>query len=140
MKALVDTCIIIDAMQSREPFFDDAQNLLIAEANGEFDGVITASSLMDIYYITHKYSQSSRKAHEVTATLSSLFEVCDTCAEDALRAVRSNMNDYEDAVMAETAARAGADVIVTRNLKDYCSAKIKAMPPSDFLAILDRKE
>jgi predicted nucleic acid-binding protein len=50
------------------------------------------------------------------------------------------MNDYEDAVMAETAARAGADVIVTRNLRDYRNAKIKAMPPSDFLAILDRKE
>ena len=140
MKALVDTCIIIDAMQSREPFFDDAQNLLIAEANGEFDGVITASSLMDIYYITHKCSHSSRKAHEVTATLSSLFEVCDTCAEDAVKAVRSKMSDYESAVMEETAARTGADVIVTRNLRDYRNAKIKAMPPSDFLAILDRKE
>ena len=64
MKALIDTCIIIDALQAREPFFDDAQNLLIAEANGEYDGVITAKAILDIYYIIHHYIGNDRATRD----------------------------------------------------------------------------
>ncbi len=33
MRALVDTCVIIDALQSRVPFAEDAQNIFIYSAN-----------------------------------------------------------------------------------------------------------
>ncbi len=41
--------------------------------------------------------------------------------------------------MAETAIRTGADVIITRNVKDYRKSKIRVIGPSDFLELLDRK-
>ena len=49
MKALIDTCIIIDALQSREPFKDDAQKIFLSAARKEFDGYVTANSITDIY-------------------------------------------------------------------------------------------
>ena len=139
MKALIDTCIIIDALQAREPFFDDAQNLLIAEANGEYDGVITAKAILDIYYIIHHYIGNDRATRDHVAKILRLFEISDTTADDIRNAVLSGISDYEDAVMAETAARTGADYIVTRNIKDYSHSKVKAVSPADFLLMLDKR-
>ena len=62
-----------------------------------------------------------------------LYDLLDTAAMDCRRALSSNMTDYEDAVMAETALRSGCDCIVTRNLKDYKNASIPSYSSSDFL-------
>ncbi|MBR3147329.1 MAG: hypothetical protein IKF54_04195 [Eubacterium sp.] len=42
--------------------------------------------------------------------------------------------------MAMTAARTGADYIVTRNIKDYSHSKVKAVRPADFLLMLDNNK
>ena len=42
MRALLDTCVIIDALQSREPFCKSAQTIFLAAANNQFIGCITA--------------------------------------------------------------------------------------------------
>ena len=136
MKALIDTCVIIDALQNREPFFDDAQNIIIASANGEYEGYVSAKALLDVYYIIRKY-RSDKETRKYVLSIMDLFGVIDTTGEDLLEAVNGPVKDFEDGVMSETAARAGMDIIVTRNIKDYKKAKIKAALPSDFLALLD---
>lgn len=40
MKVLVDTCIIIDALQSRVPFAEAAQKIFIHSANKHFEGYL----------------------------------------------------------------------------------------------------
>ena len=45
MRVLVDTCVIIDALQSRVPFSEAAQKLFIYSANKQFEGYITAKSV-----------------------------------------------------------------------------------------------
>ena len=52
MRALIDTCIVIDALQNRQPFHNAAQELFLAVANRRFDGFLTAKSITDIYYLT----------------------------------------------------------------------------------------
>ena len=52
MKALIDTNIIIDALQSRDGFAKDADFLILQAF--EYSGYITATSVTDIYYIQHK--------------------------------------------------------------------------------------
>ena len=49
MRVLVDTCVIIDALQSRAPFSEAAQKLFIYSANKQFEGYITAKSVTDIW-------------------------------------------------------------------------------------------
>ncbi|WP_294360970.1 PIN domain-containing protein, partial [uncultured Clostridium sp.] len=61
MKALIDTCIIIDALQERIPFAENAKKIFIASANRHFDGFITAKSIADIYYLIHRYTHSDAK-------------------------------------------------------------------------------
>lgn len=132
MRALIDSCVIVDALQSREPFCEDAQKIFLAVANRWFDGCITAKASTDIYYLAHRTTHSDTEIRKILAKLFALYDLLDTTAMDCRRALSSKMTDY-DAVMVETALRSGCDCIVTRNQKDYKNASIPFYSPSDFL-------
>jgi predicted nucleic acid-binding protein len=137
MKALIDTCIIIDALQNRDPFADDAKAIFRAAANNIFTGCITAKAVTDIYYLTHRTVHSDAKARAILTKLFMLFDVVDTVGMDVRRAISSPLSDYEDAVMVETAIREEADCIVTRNTRDYTDSPIPVYAPADFVKSLD---
>ena len=65
-----------------------------------------------------------------------MFSVLDTTGDDCKNALFSPITDYEDAIMVETAKKAGIDYIVTRNIKDYSKSSVKVSLPADFLKIL----
>ncbi len=133
MRALIDTCIVIDALQSREPFCKDAQEIFLAVANKQFTGFLTAKSVTDIYYLTHRHTHSDKETRIVLSKLFSLFELLDTAGMDCRKAISSDVSDYEDAVMVESALRANMDCIVTRNIKDYTKSSVPIYAPADFL-------
>ena len=136
MRALLDTCVIIDAMQNREPFCKDAQELFLAAANNLFVGCITAKASTDIYYLMHRHTHSDKASREVLNKLFSLFEVADTAGIDCRRAIPSPVSDFEDAVMIETAARTEVDCIVTRNEQDFVKSTVPVLSPKGFLSKL----
>lgn len=133
MRALIDTCIIIDALQSRLPFKNHAQEIFLLAANRQFEGFITAKSSTDIYYLTHKYLHCDKETRKVLSGLYMLFDLLDTAGIDCRKAISSGMSDFEDAVMVETAIRCGMDCIVTRNVKDYEKSLINVYQPDEFL-------
>ena len=133
MRALLDTCVIVDALQCKEPFCKDAQDLFLAAASNLFVGCITAKASTDIYYLMHRYTHNDKASREVLNKLFTLFEISDTAGIDCRRAIPSPVSDFEDAVMAETALRAGADCIVTRNLADFAKAPLLVLSPKEFL-------
>ena len=47
MRVVVDTCIIIDVLQKREPFFHNSFEIFKAVAGGRIEGCITAKELCD---------------------------------------------------------------------------------------------
>lgn len=133
MKVMIDTCIIIDALQSREPFCHDAEGIFLAAATYRCTGLLTAKSIVDIYYLTHRFIHNDKDCRDILDKLFSLFELADTAGIDCQKALLSEMQDYEDAIMVETAVRIGAECIVTRNLKDYAKAPLPVYSPADFL-------
>ena len=138
MTAVIDTCVIIDALQNREPFYTDAQKIFLAVSNRKFYGVLTAKSVTDIFYILKRSLHNEALTKECIRKQFVLFDIADTFAVDCQIALGAETNDYEDAVMIETAKRIGADCIITRNLKDYSAADLPVYSPSDFLNLLDQ--
>lgn len=133
MKVLLDTCVIVDALQKREPFCTAAMELFLACSRGDIKGVITAKSLTDIYYLVRKSLHDEQATRGVLEKLFLLFDVEDTFGADCHEAIKAPMNDYEDAVMAETAKRIEADYIITRNQRDYRLSAIKVLSPQELL-------
>lgn len=136
MRALIDTCIVIDALQQREPFCQKAQQIFLCVANQSCEGFLTAKSVSDIYYLCHRSTHSDAETRKILSTLFSLFELLDTDGIDCRRAISSPLSDYEDAIMAESAARAEMDCIVTRNERDYKASPVPVYTPSQFLDLL----
>lgn len=133
MRALIDTSIVLDALQNREPFCKEAQEIFLGVANKRFDGFLTAKAVTDIYYLTHRCTHSDKDTRQILNKLFGLFELLDTAAMDCRRAVSSNVSDFEDAVMVESAIRSEMDCIVTRNLGDYKKVPLPVHSPEEFL-------
>lgn len=85
-----------------------------------------------IFYIVHHSLHDNDKTKEVLLKLSRVYQILDTKEKDILKAITSDVADYEDAVMVETAISNEVDFILTRNIKDYRKAKIKIVSPADL--------
>lgn len=133
MRALIDTCVIIDALQNREPFAQEAQQIFFTIANKHATGYISAKSVLDIYYLIHRSTHSDEATRKILKTLLGLFDILDTTQLDCRQALSSDISDYEDAVMCETAKRCDVDCIVTRNQKDYAKSEVTVYSPAEFL-------
>ena len=140
MRVLLDTCVVVDFLQRREPFCDDAYAVFLAAANRRFDGFVTAKSLTDIYYLTHRFTHDDKKTRKVLSTLLIPLDLLDTTGLDCQKAISSEISDFEDAVMAETAIRTGMDSIVTRNVRDYAKSPVLACTPAELLTMLESNE
>ena len=137
MRAFIDTCVVIDALQSREPFSKDAQDIFLAAANNLFLGYISAKSVTDVYYLMHRHTHDDKASRDILNKLFALFDVLDTAGIDCRKAVLSPVSDFEDAVMVETALRSEVDCIVTRNLRDFTKSPVPVHEPKAFLKLLE---
>ena len=132
MRVVVDTCIIIDVLQKREPFFHNSFEIFKAVAGGRIEGCIIAKELCDVYCFARKSVHSTGKVKDIINKLLELFVLIDTGSDDCMNALAADMKDFEDAVMSMTAKRIGADFIVTRNIKDYKSSPVQAVLPESL--------
>ena len=136
MKAVIDTCVIVDALQDRAPFGEAAKSIFLFCANRQCEGLLTAEAITDIYYLTHRQIHDDKAIRDVITKLCTIFGLLDTTVLDIRKAILSETSDFEDAVMIETAVRYKVDCIVTRNTKDYSKSSIHVYTPDEFLKLL----
>lgn len=141
MKVLIDTNVVIDVLQKREPWFKASSDIFLAVANNIITGCLTAKQIMDIYFFSRKQFKGQNnvdaQARAIIVKLMSLFEIVDTLSNDCEIALGIENNDYEDAVLIATAQRYGIHCIVTRNPEHYRVAHIPVYSPDEFLNYLD---
>lgn len=137
MRALLDTNVMVDVLQRREPWFADGQKIFYAIANKRIIGCITAKEAADIHFFSRKQftgqENVDEKARQVMTKLYAIFELVDTLGIDCQNAIAIKNNDYEDAIMIESAVRAGLDCIVTRNPDHFKAASIPVYSPAEFV-------
>ena len=138
MRVLLDTNVIIDVLQRREPWFENGKAIFLAVAANKITGCITAKEATDIHYISRKQFKGQEnvdfKARKVMKKLFSLFELIDTLGTDCKNALVLANNDFEDAVMIESASRALVDCIVTRNAEHFSDSPVTVYSPEEFVS------
>jgi len=133
MKIVLDTNIMLDIVEKREPYFSDSYQVFLKSAAREFEAIIGANSVTDIYYITRRNCKDSRQALSFIMDMLKVVTFVDTKAVDIQEAIKLNFPDFEDAVIAATASREGASYIITRNTNDFAKSPVPAITPADFL-------
>lgn len=134
LKLLLDTNVVIDYLDVREPYFDKARLLMTAGYVGEFELWITASQVSDLVYIL---SEGGRRALipsvlERLRGLRSFVEVFATSGNEIDQMLAAAWKDPEDSLLFEAALSLRADAIITRNQADYESSLIKVLNCDDF--------
>ena len=133
MKVLFDTNIVLDHLLGREPFVENAEQLLNLVDTGRIDGIICSTTATTIHYLASK-AVGAPAAMEYLRQLLAIFDVA-TVDRDVLKgALDLGFSDFEDAVLYEAACKAGAVAIVTRNGKDFTRSALPVFDPAELLA------
>lgn len=133
MRVLIDTNVILDILQKREPFFTDSYRALRRALENDAECLISASAATDIFYVLRKSLGSAQQAKEHIDQLARVVSFADVQGMDIHTALMRAMPDFEDAVMDAVAERSGASYILTRNIKDFTGSVVPAILPADFL-------
>ena len=136
MKVLIDTNVIIDILEHREPFFKDSYKVIQLGLQEKFETIMSAGAVTDVYYIIRRSIRDAGKAREKVNMLTNLIKICDTTSKDITTALIYNIADFEDSVVAAIAKREKADYIITRNESDFSGSPVKAISPAHLLRSL----
>ena len=144
MRAILDTNVVVDVLQRREPWFQDGAVIFRAIANKRVTGCLTAKQIADLYFFSRKQFKGEEnvdaRARQVVGKILSLFEPIDTLGIDCQNALGINNGDYEDAILIESAARAGVEYIVTRNPAHYKASSVQVYSPAEFVRFIRRQD
>ena len=134
MKVCFDTCVIIDILGRTKNFEQSFCALDIAYLKN-FEACCSTSSTTDIAYLMHSrgFAKTQAAAKKSVSDVLSLFTIISNNESDVKLAYLSNMKDYEEALIAYSAKRAGTDFIVTRNKKDFVNSPVTAITPTEFV-------
>lgn len=135
-RILIDTNVLLDYLLTREPFYQDAKNVISVCVDGRVKGCIAAHSIWNMFFILRK-DYDAKERREVLVNLCSIFDIEGI---DKIKLVSGLQNedfsDFEDCLQMECAKSYGAGYIVTRNIDDYKTSEIKAILPKDYLEML----
>ncbi len=98
MRVLIDTNVILDILQKREPFFTDSYRALRRALENDAECLISASAATDIFYVLRKSLGSAQQAKEHVDQLAQVVSFADVQGMDIHTALMRAMPDFEDAV------------------------------------------
>ena len=139
MRVLLDTNIIIDFLTKREPFANDAKEIIALIETKSIEGYLSASSITTIHYLAQKVF-NKEKVDTIIKDLLTIFEVSSLKKRDFLKAIDINGNDFEDSVIIATALENEIDIIITRDKKGFLKSEVLALEPKEFLVIFNQGE
>ena len=122
-------------MLLRDPFCKSATLLLAEAERKKVEGFVCSTTVTTIHYLVEKANGRKVALFQI-GNLLKIFQISQvdkSCLESALS---SNIKDFEDAVLNESAYRERVDGIVTRNIKDFSDSKLTIYNPDELLKIL----
>jgi predicted nucleic acid-binding protein len=140
MTILLDTNVIMDALQERQPFDAAAKEILRRSQNGEFTCLFTANAATDIFFLYTK-ARDLQSARTALSFLLAHYGVVSVTQEDCIIAMSNGIDDFEDALVAVCAEKIKADYIVTRDEKFLlCKSSVPLISPGELLGKLSPNE
>ncbi len=135
MRVLVDTNVVLDFLQEREPFVEDAARLFERIDAEEIEGFIAATTITNIYYIVRK-AAGVLAAEDAIAQVLSDLEICVIDRAILEQAIALKFQDFEDAVQYACAVTYGVDVIATRDKTGFVGAEVPVRSPGELQSMI----
>ena len=111
-----------------------AMNVIGLANRADFMIMTSSVAFVNVHYFLDKFDKAN-KFHLLKSlkSFASIIEIGEVIIDLALK---SGLNDFEDAVQYYAAISANIDVIITRNIKDYKQSIIPVYTAEQFLKTL----
>lgn len=128
-KVFLDTNILMDLLLQRHGYEDSAQ-ILQAGEDGRLDLYCSILTMANLAFILRK-TVTPAVLDASMMQIQSLVTVLPMDNDQLTEALRMHGKDFEDILQAVCARKAGCDVIITHNSKDYhiTGGKAMSLPP-----------
>ena len=136
MRIAFDTNVVLDVLLARKAFLPEAAALFEYTREGRLEGVLAATSLTTAFYLIER-RRGIEGAYAGLDRLMALFEAGPVDRRVLRNARELGFDDFEDAVLHESAKRGGASGIVTRNARDFAHATLRIYQPEELLATVE---
>ena len=134
MRVLLDTNVVLDVLLDRKAFVAESLAIVDLVERGAVTGLLCATTITTLAYLAGKTVGKQQATVQIRQLLS-LFEIAPVTRAVLDGALASKAADFEDAVLAEAAMQAGAQAIITRNLRDFAHSPVRAHTPAQWLAM-----
>lgn len=139
MRLVLDTNIVIDFMNQREPFWPDARKLVVAGKVGEFDLWVSSSQVTDMLYIASD-GETAALLPDTMRKLRGILTfvgVADIGWAEVNAMLNSSWPNPEDALVHEAALKVRADAIITRDRQLMRQSRVPAMDCAELFEKLE---
>ena len=133
-KIFLDSDVMLDVSLQRHPFYLPALNVLELCYKSHFKAVASSIAFINTNYFLNKFAPLTRI--ESLKRLRSVISIIEVNEQIIDLALNSDFKDFEDGVQFYAAKSAKADVIITRNIKDYKGSSLIVLTPEQFLKTL----
>ncbi|OYU85703.1 MAG: PIN domain nuclease [Flavobacterium sp. BFFFF2] len=131
-RLFVDTNIVIDLLVKREAFYNEAQRLFTQSDLGVVTLIISSLTFANAHCLLCKHLKAD-EARKYLMKFKVLVQVAPLDDKILELALASDFKDFEDAIQYYTAIENQADIIITRNLKDFKQSKLPVMTAKEYL-------
>lgn len=134
LRVFLDTNILLDIIQNRPGLASTSLAVLERCDELQAECFIAWHGLATAYYILKRGRTQAEAMAEVDKIL--LWADIAPISKVSAHYARSlHFADFEDAMQAAAAKQANADLIVTRNTKDFIGSPVRAYSPEHFLQL-----
>lgn len=134
-RLFLDTNIVIDVLGRREPFCNDALQLFTLAYNKQVQLIVSPMTYATTAYTLRKHGPEGVK--KLLYNFRQLSHVATTNERIIDDSLASQFEDFEDAMQYYAALKAKADIIITRNGKDFKNSRIPVMTAAEYIASLE---
>ncbi len=132
-RLFLDTNIVVDLLDRREPFCHDAVRIFTMAYNRQVQLFVSPMTFTTASFLLRRHgTEGVRNLLSNFRQLSRVATVNERTIDDSLA---SQFKDFEDAVQYYAAVKIKADFIITRNGKDFALSQIPVLTPSEFLEL-----
>ena len=131
-RLFLDTNIVVDLLEGREPFCYDAAQLFTMAHDKKVQLLVSPMTFSTASFLLRKHGPEG--VRKLLSNLRQLVSVTISDEQTVDDSIASQFKDFEDAMQYYTALNAKSEIIITRNGKDFTASKLPVMTASEYIA------
>jgi len=137
-KIVIDINILMDFLFKRDGHEKVAEIFMIC-SKGDIQGLVCAHEITTLNYFLDKTIKDKVKVKKTISGIMQHFKIIEVNRELLEKALTSEIDDFEDAVIEASSSKEKAEHILTRNIKDFKKSIVTAITPEELLAIYSKR-